>query len=213
MSDTSTAPAAPAGFAHLPDPATLSPAQAQREIAEAMAGRHLPGYYDAGDPAHAAAVERVAALHARLHTGEEVGGGADADTPAAMAPHEARDKIANHLAVPYGSPDGDELREGMAHAAVALDLDHADLGWAITRINDAMKGGASVTAEEGEAVLRQEWGDAYSANLAAANRALTHLERTRPGARAFLETAGLLNDPTTISVLARAGQRLRGGRR
>lgn len=210
MSDN-TAPAAPIGFSHLPDVATLSPAQAQHEIAEAMAGRHLRGYFDSGDAGHAAAVERVAALHARLHAGEQQRDDVDADMPAALAPHEIHDKIANHLAVPYGSPDGDELREGLAHAATALDLDHADLGWTITRINDAMKGGIGTTAEEAEAVLRQEWGGAYSANLAAANRALTHLERTRPGARAFLETAGLLNDVTTISILARAGAR--GGRR
>jgi hypothetical protein len=206
MSDTTT-PAAPIGFTHLPDVATLTPAQAQHEIGETMAGRHLRGYFDGADPGHAAAVARVDALHARLHADEDQQGDAPAELPPQLAAHEIGDKIANHLAVPYGTPDADELREGLAHAAVALDLDHADLGTAIMALNHAIKGGSNTTAEEAEEVLRQEWGDAYAANLAAANRALTHLDRSRPGARAFLETAGMLNDPMTLGILARAGAR------
>jgi hypothetical protein len=206
MSDNS-ALTAQIGFSHLPDVATLTPAQAQHEIGETMAGRHLRGYFDSGDPGHAAAVARLDALHARLHAGEDQQDEAPAELPPQLAAHEIGDKIANHLAVPYGTPDGDELREGLARAAVALDLDHADLGTAIVALNHAIKGTTTTTAEEAEEVLRQEWGDAYATNLASANRALTHLERSRPGARAFLEQAGMLNDPTTIGILARAGAR------
>lgn len=210
MSDDTSTPAAPTGaFAHLPDVATLTPEQAQREIGEAMAGRHLPGYYDAGDPGHAAAVARVDALQARLHAGDGAGQDAPPDELGPpLAAHEASDKINNFLEAPTGSPDGDEVREGLAHAAGELGLNAAELGTVIMRINAATKAGIAITAEDAGAVLRREWGDRYAANLAAANRALDRIERSRPGARAFLEAGGLLNDPTTISVLARAGGRL-----
>lgn len=212
MTDTST-PAAPIGFSHLPDASSLTTEQAQREIGEAMAGRHLPAYHDGSDPGHAAAVARMEALHARLQDGEEQHEEAPADLAPALAPHEVHDKVHNFLDL-GGASDADavELREGLAHAAAALDLDHEGLGVAIMQMNHALKNGITATAEDAEAHLREAWCERYNQNLAAANRALDHIERTRPGARDFLARTGLGNDVTTISVLARAGQRLRRSR-
>lgn len=212
MSDTTSAPAG----TYTPAPAVenLTSDQIAAEIAASMSGRANPGYLDAGHPEHAAAVARVSALHARQH-GEAAGDGDAAPDalPTPLTAEEADTKVHNHLALAnVSSEDAAELREGLTHAAQELALDHAGLGAVVMRLNDALRTGISTTAEQAEEHLRREWGEHYAANMRAAEIALNHLERTRPGARAFMVRSGLGNDPTTISVLARAGQRLSASR-
>jgi len=218
MTDTAAPlPASP------PDVATMSQEQARAEISATREAVREQGekhpYMDRLHPRHAATQDRMAELYARAHPGDlptDEPGTSTVPVDADLVETPARpDGYQLEIAPQFVASEEDRAAvpvvQGWLHMAGVPQLDASRI---VTAYNRSMadpnrEDPAFVEARKAAARdgLRATWGDAFDANLDAAERAVPRLNAADPRVVPFLKNTGLAHDPHTIMALADAAKR------